>query len=906
MAFNVGKQQLLPKRRKEHTLFQKALRVINVPLNVSAGVAEELKRRSKGYYPHPLIKAAKQGIERRMTYGDIVDNKLLAFTLDIFGDPLTYIPSGVFVKGWKGGKILSKTFIGKPLKYTARGIKAARGPDLEVAVDGLRRWVGKAFIKNYELGRVAGKQYIKFQKELYSELETAPGVVGKAVMDKINELVPSSREQFKIFNLLERSPIGSRKAWAKIIHNDPEAQKWAQELASLSKGGKKAYKYAVKLLEDLEKIKIEAGLLTTEHAENFLKLGVRYVPRIRWTKYHAIQEAEGMIKAIKSGDVSVLAQMRKAFPDIKNIEELKTRAIKDLNRWLSEIKEMPTAFTAEGLEKIRKGLSFTYPRKTQGVLEGGAKLADVLGIHVAEVGKGVATQKYIKSMVEELKRERLLFPKAALGDLEALEKELVERVGKSRAVEIMKSGWTSLDELGIEGLEGMIAPKAIGDEVKQVFQKYASPDVAEDFLGKFRRVQSIWKAWTLSIFPSYHFRNTISNMWNNFLAGMGPESARFYRKAMMLQVKKAKNILSEAEKKLLDEAIEDRVLRSGFLVSEAGEAAIRSADIYSWPLRWVDPARNRAVQFGFKTGSAIEDNARLAHYLWARHSKGLAREKAAESVQKFLFDYKYGLTPFEEKYFRNFLAPFYTWTRFNLPLQLEMLATKPGRVAVFVKGSREWENQFGGPDPEETFMADWMKRAIKVRWRWNKDKKTYEYFMLGNWLPTADVNKITNIKEFRDMLLNLTSPFAKLPIEIVFNYNLFRKRPVKAFKGERVRVLGIPVEPYIAHLSRSVRAINEADYVVDAFYTKTGKSTKLAAFWRLLVGKIYPYRPEDQAKWWDWQMRKRAGELKSIQRYYKRKKLDHNVKVLERLIGDLEVERKFYQGMVKNGKRRKR
>jgi len=82
---------------------------------------------------------------------------------------------------------------------------------------------------------------------------------------------------------------------------------------------------------------------------------------------------------------------------------------------------------------------------------------------------------------------------------------------------------------------------------------------------------------------------------------------------------------------------------------------------------------------GFTAGRAIEDTMRAGHFLW-RLSKGDDPLKAAKSVQKHLFDYQYGLTPFEKKFGRNFMLPFYAWTRFNLPLQLEMLATQPGEV----------------------------------------------------------------------------------------------------------------------------------------------------------------------------------------------------------------------------------
>ena len=48
------------------------------------------------------------------------------------------------------------------------------------------------------------------------------------------------------------------------------------------------------------------------------------------------------------------------------------------------------------------------------------------------------------------------------------------------------------------------------------------------------------------------------------------------------------------------------------------------------------------------------------------------------SAKAALFDYQ-NLTDFEKNVLRN-VAPFYSWSRFNIPLQLKNIIQQPGKV----------------------------------------------------------------------------------------------------------------------------------------------------------------------------------------------------------------------------------
>jgi len=529
----------------------------------------------------------------------------------------------------------------------------------------------------------------------------------------------------------------------------------------------------------------------------------------------------------------------------------------------------------------------------------------VLGLESAQVARAAAAVRHTRAVTNYMEQKGMVFDE--LPDAAKFAEKLGDDAKKfSGRVESM-DGW------GVKGLNGKYIPEELAGEVKGVMDMYKNPKFVEGFLDKYATVQNFWKAWTLSIFPAYHSRNAVSNLWNNFLAGMDIKAIKHYKEATRLLVSLrapgGRKLLSKADKAILSEARDYRVIRSGLFGDELGDIMVESAKSMGGIERALNktfnPAHNWFVKKGFAAGSMIEDHARLSHYLWAKNTKGMSKMEASESVMKYLFDYRYGITPFEKKAFRDFLMPFYTWTRFNIPLQLEMLALKPGKFSVLPKGVRALEDSaqfleddFGKPDPNEMFMADWMKRATKIRLRYSNEKEAYEYFVLDNWIPSAELGKLLSQEGLQNMFVGLVSPFTKLPIEIAFNYNLFQKKKIKRYKGEKKKLMGFDVDPrWFDHPARSIRLINEADKFIDGFFNSTGQTTKLEAFTRIVFGKVYPYRPEQQKKWWDYQIKRRGSELKQIRRYADERNWTDQVGVLDGLITELEDERKYFESL---------
>ena len=543
------------------------------------------------------------------------------------------------------------------------------------------------------------------------------------------------------------------------------------------------------------------------------------------------------------------------------------------------------------VDKIRKAAGFVNPRYRRGT---GMELGDVrmdiaaaLGLESAQVAKAFAIKKHTEALELFARKRNWIF------DNKPLEHELIEKFGKKEADRLMRDGF--------ETIGGKWVPKTIAREWGPVHKAFTDPGEIEKFFKTYKKVQNIWKAWTLSIFPAYHSRNAISNLWNNFLAGMGPTAVHHYAVSKQLIWKYKRGTMSVDEKKIIDEAFRMNVLGEGWYVGELSSVMEGAGKYSTLVQKMYHPAHNPALKFGYATGRLIEDDARLAHYLWAK-AKGKSPADAARSVNKYLFDYRYGLTPTEQKVGRDFLFPFIAWTRFNLPLQAEMMLTKPKRFVVMPKTIRGYEqiqqhlsDDYGKPEATDIFMADWMKRATKVRLRYNKDKEAYEYFILDQWLPSADVGKLFDKTAFGDMVVGLLSPGVKLPIEIMKNYNLFQKRPIREYKGQKKKLLGIPMWPELEHVARSFRLLNESDRIIEGFFRKDGDMSGWAAFLRAITGKAYPYAPEKQKKWWEWRINKDISRLKYNKKREEKRGNTNEVAVIEGVIEELEAERDYFK-----------
>lgn len=532
------------------------------------------------------------------------------------------------------------------------------------------------------------------------------------------------------------------------------------------------------------------------------------------------------------------------------------------------------------------------------------RLANALQVEGIAAARAVSNDNYHRWLFEWLHGKGLLMRADEFTDLKkrteffkGLREVLPEEEFAKRKLE----GFAEVVSHPI--FKGFALPKSLANEINAYTRIAGDPTKKEKFFEFWAKHQSLWKAWQLAIFPSYHVRNAVSNVWNNFIAGETYKrpidighyfEAHRIQKVMREMAHTGKDAISPEDLALI------RDLRRGVIGGEyAGELGRVLDRANPFQHRFAPHnflRQNKVLEKGFGIGTYSENNARIAHYLWARNTRKLDHLESLKSVNKYLFDYRRGLTQFEDKYMRNFAVPFYAWTRFNMPLQLEMLAMQPAKYSTLLKAKEASDRQWGGPTPDEQFMSDWFKLGFNARVRYNEETGVYEYFFLDSWLPAADVSKLMSVPLFRDMLTSMVSPGLKMPPEMLYNFMIYKKKKIQEYGGQTVPVhlpggKTINIPAYVDYGLRNMRIVNE----VDRFFDESIDLSDKARWARIAIGKSYPYDPEKQKGWWMHKLNTQIRELEGHQARAENRGNERDAVMLEEKIQELKDLRDYYR-----------
>lgn len=351
-----------------------------------------------------------------------------------------------------------------------------------------------------------------------------------------------------------------------------------------------------------------------------------------------------------------------------------------------------------------------------------------------------------------------------------------------------------------------------------------------------------WKMWSLGVRPSYHTKNAIGNLWNNYLAGV--DNPVRYKDAAVVQYKIAQNTLDgniygKPLKEVYEEMAKRGVIGEGQYGTDIAQViesrlGIKTpiSQVFKGAIKGnVDAAKeltartvgteNPLLKGGFAVGSAIEDNARVALFL-DQIKKGASYDQAGKMVQKYLFDYG-SLTPFEQNVMKRAI-PFYTWSRKNIPLQLEALVMSPEKVNKINLLKQNIEA--GVEKPSEYDVPDYVKDQMPI-YISNPISGKATAIPLAGVLPFADLNLLTNafntgnrptspfekgkVSSSISTATGSLNPVFKEPIQLLMNYDLFRKKNIREFEGQEVDFLGMKIGAKTAHVVSNFILANEVD-----------------------------------------------------------------------------------------------
>lgn len=370
------------------------------------------------------------------------------------------------------------------------------------------------------------------------------------------------------------------------------------------------------------------------------------------------------------------------------------------------------------------------------------------------------------------------------------------------------------------------APRyALPNEIADALNKMTSPREQIGFFRALDAVQGIWKASVTSIWPAFHMRNAMGNVFNNWQAGVS--DPRVYREAYEVQrlagkavptigtptgeaarwaiSKAGKLVPSSAPEAIpltdfLHEAKMNGAMNAGYygeeipsLLSRGGAPVSAAENLMQWATGpgkaaakaagalGADRARQAALEkinlafAGRLAGNGIEDNARLAHIL-GRMGQGDSFADAMTSAKKHLFDYG-DLSDTEKKLFRN-VAPFYTWTRKNIPLQLEKLATNPGKAAAVAKAANMLQSDEGLAPEEKALMGNYVLERFGLVV--GRDEEGNPKIINGVGLPIEDIGNLWKLTPQRtaEQWIGMAGPMLKMPLELVSNRSFFTGRSI--------------------------------------------------------------------------------------------------------------------------------
>src|SRR3990167_227681 len=323
-----------------------------------------------------------------------------------------------------------------------------------------------------------------------------------------------------------------------------------------------------------------------------------------------------------------------------------------------------------------------------------------------------------------------------------------------------------------KGIRDVAIPRYLGEHIKEMDTKLIDAKELDVLLKGYDTAINYFKGSVTVLFPSFHGRNFISNVAQNFLdIGINALNPARNKDAVGLITGKEGKIVTDIGTEYSFKQIRDMAKKMGVFTHKITRIDIEQKFIDN-PIRG-GAGKLNPVNYGRDFGRFIENEARLVNFV-SNIRRGFDPEDAAQRTKDFLFDYE-NLSRTEKEIFRRFI-PFYTWTRKNISLQVKSLVQTPGKSLVQLKTLQAIEDMFGEEktEDEKKFAPDFILAGMNILLSRQGDDRT---FLVGFDLPVESAFDFFNhpIKEAFSTL----SPFIKAPIEGFTGHNFFKEKQIK-------------------------------------------------------------------------------------------------------------------------------
>ncbi len=324
-------------------------------------------------------------------------------------------------------------------------------------------------------------------------------------------------------------------------------------------------------------------------------------------------------------------------------------------------------------------------------------------------------------------------------------------------------------ESAVPQLKGTLLPEQIAKHVDDTYKTLTNEEATKKFLQMYDKVLGFWKGSVTGWFPSFHTRNTIGGMFNNWIAGV--KSPARYLQADQIARGIEGTITTKVGTKYTYDQIRELASKLG-AIGQPGYLDVMKEvekDIGKGPVSKLMDLPKNAMEI-------VENRLRLPLFV-DRLIKGDAPKEAAKAVFQYHFDYApEALTGFEKNVMKR-LMPFYRWTRGNIPLQLEQMAKQPGKYAAIGKFVGNMTSDKEKAKEEFASLPPYMREGLPIRLG---EKNGIAQYLYGLGLPVEDVNRIYKESPQRTLasFVGELSPLLKYPIEVGTGQNLFTGEPI--------------------------------------------------------------------------------------------------------------------------------
>lgn len=369
------------------------------------------------------------------------------------------------------------------------------------------------------------------------------------------------------------------------------------------------------------------------------------------------------------------------------------------------------------------------------------------------------------------------------------------------------------DELGLKDMKDVAKyisknrdKLAINKDVLRLIEVGANKNEAKGLVRLYDKYMNFFKRNKV-LSPTFQINNLLGNSSNMYLAGISPtkqaqlfpEALNIMNKSDDLMRKSAQIAYDEARGvkslvKLTDKEQEMLKIWNGFIDAGFGDPkSLLGLDLADMPdsireyfegkkqfKNVKDFLKDGLPYLNNKMNNTMDTMARLATFIeGSRNAKFLDKlgvENAGEAVRKILFDPQ-DLTEFERNKMKRAM-PFYTFTKKNLAFQVNNLSKNASQYSRLIKGYKGLLD--AATDENSENVSAWMKDNLYIPIP--GIGKDGSYTVLRGTMPFG--NLIDTIEHPISNTVNLVSPIAKMPFELVTNKNSFTGNDIEKFPGQ--------------------------------------------------------------------------------------------------------------------------